>query len=150
MKRIIFLLTSFCLLFLFNSCRDTSVTNVAGYVQFMQPGKKDSTLLQIEADRQFWQNRIDSNAGDMAARTKLAGILARRFSRTGNIADLHASDSLYLLVNVYNSKTTSSIFRALAANCVTQHRFQQAQLYIDSALALGDDKYLTTLASACK
>lgn len=145
MKRISFLFSSLLLLVLFNGCGEKSVTNVADYVQFMQSGKKDSTLVLIEADRQFWQNRIDSNVRDMAARTKLAGILARQFSRTGNITDLHASDSLYILVNAYNRNTTSSIFRSLAANCVTQHRFQQAQLYIDSALALGDDKYLTTL-----
>jgi tetratricopeptide (TPR) repeat protein len=145
MKNITFLITSCFLLVFFYSCSEKSVTNVADYVQFMQPGKKDSTLLQIESDRQFWQNRIDSNAGEITARTKLAGLLARRFSRTGNIADLHASDSFYILVNAYYRTTTSSIFRALAANCVTQHRFRQAQSYIDSALALGDDKYLTTL-----
>src|SRR5688572_6998897 len=142
MKKITFLITSFFLLIFFYSCSEKSVTNVADYSQFLQPGKKDSTLLQIEGDRQFWQNRIESNAGEITARTKLAGLLARRFSRTGNIADLHASDSFYILVNTYYRKTTSSIFRALAANCVTQHRFQQAQSYIDSALALGDDKYL--------
>jgi tetratricopeptide (TPR) repeat protein len=72
-------------------------------------------------------------------------LLTRRFAYSGNIAEIHRADSLYRVVNAINHTTSSGTFRSLAANCITQHRFQQAQLYIDSALVLGDDKYLTML-----
>ena len=54
-------------------------------------------------------------------------------------------DSIYQLVNQLNRKNSSGTYRSLAANCITQHKFLQAQLYIDSALILGDDKYQSVL-----
>jgi tetratricopeptide (TPR) repeat protein len=52
---------------------------------------------------------------------------------------------LYLIANALFKTNTSSVYRALATNCITQHKFQQAKLYLDTALTLGDDKYITYL-----
>jgi hypothetical protein len=145
MKKNVLLLYGFLSFVLLHSCSEKPVTTIADYDKFLQAGTKNASLIQIEADRQFWQNRIEQNPGDITAHSKLAGILSARFAYSGKMEDLHASDSLYKIVNFYNRRTSSGTFRALAANCITQHRFQQAQLYIDSALALGDDKYLTIL-----
>jgi tetratricopeptide (TPR) repeat protein len=144
MKKIAWLLCSLYII-IFSSCTEKNVTNLADYSRFLHPGLRNAALEQIEADRNFWQARLDKNPGDITAQSKLAGILSSHFAYSGKMSDLHTSDSLYNLVNSYNRFTNSGIFRALAANCITQHRFQQAQSYIDSALKLGDDKYLTTL-----
>jgi hypothetical protein len=145
MKRIVYLLSGLCLILFLPSCSDKSVTNVSEYGKFLQPDIPNQNLSLIEKDREFWQLRVDKNPADGLAISKLAGIMARRFSYSGNMADLHLSDSLYKIVLGFTRNKSSGAFRALAANCITQHRFQQAQLYIDSALAMGDDKYLTTL-----
>ena len=145
MKNFVSFRAGFFLLVLLNACGEKNVTNVSEYGKFLQPNIKNKNLEQVEAERKFWQERVNKNPGDITAQSKLAGTMSRRFSCSGKIADIHTSDSLYQLVNSYNRATSSGIFRSLAANCITQHRFQQAQAYIDSALALGDDKYSTTL-----
>jgi tetratricopeptide (TPR) repeat protein len=145
MKRIVYLLSGLFLALLLQSCTEKSVTNVAEYGKFLQPGIPNQNLALIEKDRQFWQSRIDNNPGDIVSISKLAGIMARRFSYSGNISDLHASDSLYNIVHSFDRTTSSGTFRALAANCITQHRFKKAEAYIDTALALGGDKYLSIL-----
>ena len=145
MKRIAYLLSCLFFALVLQSCTEKPVTNVAGYGKFLQPGIPNQNLALIEKDRQFWQSRIDNNPGDIVSISRLAGIMARRFSYSGNISDLHASDSLYNIVHSFNRNTNSATFRALAANCITQHRFKQAEAFIDTALALGGDKYLSIL-----
>ena len=134
---------------LFSSCslfkQDDKITNQEDYDQFLNPGKEKVQLKKIDSEISFWQERFRSSSDDIVARAKIASLLAQRFSYSGNIYELHRADSIYKLVNQLNRKNSSGTFRSLAANCVTQHKFLQAQLYIDSALTLGDDKYQTVL-----
>ena len=99
----------------------------------------------IDEEIKFWKKRFDRNADDIVSRTKIASLLGKRFARSGNIKELHQSDSLYKLVLAYNRTTSSSTYRLIAHNAITMHRFREAQAYIDSALLLGDDKYLSML-----
>lgn len=100
---------------------------------------------EIDEEIRFWQKRFIQSPDDIVARTKIAGLLTSRFSYSGNIQELYKADSLLQLVNQLNRTSSSSTFRSIAANCITKHEFRQAQLYIDSALKLGDDKYLSVL-----
>lgn len=142
MKKIAVIIFSFTLLY---SCADKPVTDFSDYGKYLEAGIKNSVLEQIEADRVFWQGRSEENPEGVTAISKLAGILAARFGYTGKMEDLRKSDSLYQLANRLNSVHSSGTYRALAANGITQHRFQQAQMYIDSALVKGDDKLLSIL-----
>jgi tetratricopeptide (TPR) repeat protein len=134
----------YSLLIVFASCKDKPVTNPGDYDAFLQ-ATANTRLQQLDEELTFWQNRLSKAPGDIIAESKIAGLFAKRFSYTGNIAEIHHADSLYRQVNNLNHTTSSGTFRSLAANCITQHRFLQAKQYIDSALALGDDKYLTVL-----
>lgn len=109
--------------------------------------KSTSTVSNVmNADLQFWTKRLEENANDdISAQIKLAGLYSRRFHYSGNINDVHVSDSFYHAANQLQRKFGSGIYRSLAANCVTQHKFLQADLYLDSAEALGDDLYFTRL-----
>lgn len=126
-----------CLLF---SCRQQPVTHPDDYKVYLQP-RANASLQHIDEELAFWKQR----PADIISQSKIAGLLTRRFSYSGNIEEVHRADSLYRKVNELNHTSSSGTFRSLAANCITQHRFLQAQQYIDSALALGDDKYLTVL-----
>lgn len=130
--------------FIFAGCQRAPITNPKDYALYLQP-TTNTRLQQIDAELDFWKNKLVNTPGDIIATSKLAGLLTRRFTYSGNITEIHQADSLYRNVNLVNHTLSSGTFRSLAANCITQHRFQQAQLYIDSALALGDDKYLTVL-----
>ena len=141
MKNIFFI----CLtLIVFSSCRRQPVTNPKDYAIYLHD-EPNTGLQQIDTEIQFWKNKLSNTPGDIISASKMAGLLAKRFAYTGNITEVHTADSLYRQVNTINHTTSSGTFRSLAANCITQHRFLQAQQYIDSALALGDNKYVTVL-----
>jgi tetratricopeptide (TPR) repeat protein len=131
-------------LFAFAGCHKPPITNPKDYAVYLQP-TPNTRLQQIDTELGFWKNKLAYAPGDIIAASKLGGLLTRRFTYSGDITEIHRADSLYREVNAINHTTSSGTFRSLAANCITQHRFQQAQGYIDSALQLGDDKYLTML-----
>jgi tetratricopeptide (TPR) repeat protein len=128
----------------FTGCKQQPITNPKDYAAYLQPSP-NTRLQQIDTELAFWTNKLTKAPGDIISESKLAGLLTKRFAYSGNITEIHRADSLYRTVNALNHTTGSGTFRSLAANCITQHRFQQAQLYIDSALTLSDDKYLTLL-----
>ena len=133
----------------FSSCslfnRNEKITDRKDYQQYLEPRIEKTQLKKIDTEISFWKKRFNSTPDDLVSRNKLASLLTQRFSYSGNVQEVHQADSLYQLVNQLNRKNSSGTFRSLAANSITQHKFQQAQLYIDSALQLGDDKYLTVL-----
>lgn len=141
MKKIISFFIISIMLF---GCREKPVTNSKDYAIYLQE-QPNTQLQQIDEELNFWKNRLTNTPGDIIAGSKIAGLLTKRFAYSGDIKEVHQADSLYRQVNIINHINSSGTYRSLAANCITQHRFLQAQQYIDSALALGDDKYLTVL-----
>ncbi|NJO25151.1 MAG: hypothetical protein HC867_04255 [Bacteroidia bacterium] len=140
--------TAFALLFLINSCSNKTndaAVHAADYENYFTPGNNSGHKTEIEKDLLFWKERLAKDTGDLSGKIKIAGLLSRRFQYSGNIHDVHQSDSLYNISNIIQKKFSSSIYRSLASNAVTQHRFRLAQSYLDSALRMGDDKYLSLL-----
>ncbi|WP_205511431.1 tetratricopeptide repeat protein [Longitalea arenae] len=131
-------------LLIHTSCQQGPVTNSKDYVVYLQPTPNIS-LQQINTELDFWQTKLQKTPGDIIASAKTAALLTRRFTYSGKITELCRADSLFQAANALTRTSSSASFRSLAANCITQHRFAQAQQYVDSALVLGDDKYLTTL-----
>ena len=131
-------------LFIATSCQQQRITHPEDYAVYLQE-QSNTHLQQLDTELDFWKNKLAHAPGDIISENKIASLLTRRFAYSGDITEIHRADSLYLQVNHLNHTTSSGTFRSLAANCITQHRFQQAQLYIDSALVLGDDKYQTVL-----
>jgi tetratricopeptide (TPR) repeat protein len=128
------------------SCgKNEKITNPADYEIYFENNAPATKLAAIDSEISFWQKKLDKIDDDIVSRSKLAGLLERRFFYSGKIIEVHQADSLYKLVNRIQSKNSSGIFRALASNSIKQHKFKQAQLYIDSALYLGDDRYLSLL-----
>ncbi|MEJ8842269.1 tetratricopeptide repeat protein [Lacibacter sp. H375] len=102
-------------------------------------------LETIAADMKFWNDRLAITADDMSSQIKLASLYNQRFQYSGQISDIHKSDSLYHVANRLQKRFSSGIYRSLASNCVTQHQFIQAERYLDTAATMGDDMYLTRL-----
>lgn len=118
---------------------DKRVTNPQDYAAYLKGGESTG-LTFINGELAFWKKRLLQTPGDLTSEIKLAGLYNQRFAYTGNMADMQQSDSLYRKANELQGKFASGIYRSLAANCVTQHQFRQAQAYLDTALAKGDDK----------
>ena len=121
------------------------ITNPADYNVYLQNNGRENKLTSIDAEIDFWKARLQKVHDDFVSRSKLAGLLEKRFVYSGNVTELLQADSIYRLVNQIQSKNSSGTFRSLAANSIKLHKFKQAQKYIDSALALGDDRYLSLL-----
>lgn len=131
------------LLVLLGCGRPESITKLQDYQHFLQGNSQ--SLKNINSDLQFWSDRLEQVPHDFVSQSKIGSLYATRFQYSGSIEDLHKSDSLFRIVNTAQRKYSSSTFRALASNAISQHKFQQAKKYIDSALALGDDRYLSLL-----
>ena len=133
----------------FASCKNfiQPVTKISDYDKYMHINSADSmiSLQRIKIDMDFWMQRLKKYPEDAVAKASLAGLYSVRFKTVGDINDIHTSDSLYLIANHLFRTNSSSVYRSLAANCITQHKFLQAQLYLDTALSMGDDLYLTFL-----
>jgi lipopolysaccharide biosynthesis regulator YciM len=121
---------------------DKRVTNAQDCAQYLQGGPSQK-MQHLNGEITFWANRLQKTPGDLTSEIKLAGLYGQRYAYSGNIEDVKTSDSLYQKANRLQGKFESGLYRSLAANCVTQHRFKQAQLYLDTALAMGDDKRLS-------
>ena len=133
----------------FSGCKSgtDTITRTSDYDEYMHLAAADSmpSLKNINTDIDFWSKRLANSPEDAVAKISLAGLFSARFKTAGDINDIHTSDSLYLDANSLFKTSTSSVYRSLASNCITQHKFQQAKRYLDTALVLGDDKYLTYL-----
>jgi tetratricopeptide (TPR) repeat protein len=123
---------------------DKKITMAKDYEALLQSnGAAAKGLIFTDKEIAFWQQRLQKNREDMVSKIKLAQLYSSRYHYSGNIEEVKKSDSLYKVANRLQSKSGSGTYRSLAANCVTQHQFKQAQLYLDSALAMGDDKILS-------
>ncbi|PWT95352.1 MAG: hypothetical protein C5B52_18035 [Bacteroidetes bacterium] len=145
MKRIAFPLLA--LIILGVSCDENrmKITNWKDYSKYLVVGSSNHKLNQIDSDILFWENRLAKSPGDLTSQIKIAGLLNKRFQYSGNIHEIFQADSLYNLVGPILNKSGSGIYRSLASNCVTQHKFKQADLYLDSAISLGDNLFISKM-----
>ena len=147
MRNTFFILVSFTVAF--SACKESAapIVNASDYDQYMHIASAGAmpSIRRISTDMDFWGKRLMHDPEDAVSKISLAGLYSARFRTAGAIDDIHTSDSLYSAANSLFKTATSSIYRALATNCITQHKFRQARLYLDTAATMGDDKYLTYL-----
>ncbi len=93
----------------------------------------------------FWKNRLDSNPGTYTALVRYAGALTQRFHSYGDMADLLMADSILSGLNMEYKETDAGLLRSLASLNITRHRFTKADAFVQKALAIGSEKYASTL-----
>jgi Tfp pilus assembly protein PilF len=142
------LLTTALSIALFSCTQNKALVKEEDYTQYLNRTDVPQALTIVNQDIAFWGNRLNDNKDDVAAQIKLAGNYSQLFSLTGSIMYLHSADSLFTIANKVQRKFGAGVYRSLAGNAITQHQFKKAMAYIDSALALGDDKYISMLMKA--
>ena len=100
----------------------------------------DNSLVECQRGMEFWKARLSKIGDDETSQLKLASLYASRFKLNGKIEDIYASDSLYEKVLKNYPQGHVGIYQALATNSITKHEFRQARNYVESALAIGDNK----------
>src|SRR5687767_4748989 len=100
--------------------------------------------VSISTELEFWGDKLLKNK-DVIAQVKFATGLLKKFSITGNVNDLEEAERLYRNAHSLLRTNSSDGYRYLAYTALTKHEFGKALSFLDSALAMGDNKYQTLL-----
>ncbi|MGV7107840.1 tetratricopeptide repeat protein [Flavobacterium sp. U410] len=105
--------------------------------------KDHKNLDNIDTEITFWQKKYKDAPNQYPYLIKLAGLYSTLFEITGNIGDLYNAEKLLLDCNQRVKETNSGIHRSIAKNYISQHRFKEAQMHLEKAYALGENKKAT-------
>ncbi|MDP2685949.1 MAG: hypothetical protein Q8O62_01935 [Aequorivita sp.] len=142
MKKIITILT-IAILF---GCQEKpkEITDSKDYDQYLVTAKtpgKDAINKELE----FWQNKFNNDSTNLMEMGRLAGIHAALFGSTGNISELKTSETLLKKTHDISARDKDSYLRSLAHNYISQHRFKEAQVLLDSAYTYEDNRKETEM-----
>ena len=94
-----------------------------------------------DSSMQFWRNRIDPKLPGLVNETKYAGTLSLRFHLFGDIQDIKTADSVIRkLDSNFNCKEAQADL-TLVNYSILQHRFKEADLWMEKAMQNGIKKY---------
>ena len=106
----------------------------------------DAESQKLVAEMNFWQSKLEQQPQGFLYLEKLGRLWARRFEISGNVGDLHASDSLFVLASQkVGPKKKAANYHHLMRNAISRHDFHQARLWGEEALKLPTGKIGTML-----
>jgi tetratricopeptide (TPR) repeat protein len=112
----------------------TSPKDYNKYLEIKDNKSKDFTLSEIN----FWQKKHNKSPSQTTYLSLLASNYAVLFENTGNVKHLYKVEELLLMVNKeYNYAYVGEI-RSLGRNYISQHRFKEALVLANKALAIGE------------
>jgi hypothetical protein len=112
------------------------VTNQEDYNKYLQKENRSADFASEEID--FWQKKYDKAPNQMAYLSQIASNYSTLFEQTGNIKYLHKAEELLLKSNEAYQYTGVGTVRSLARNYISQHRFKEALVLANKALANGE------------
>lgn len=130
----------FAILFLI-SC-DTNkkqLTNAQDYNRFLNL-KNNPSINFATNEIEFWQKKYQADTTQNSYLGIIASNYATLFQYTGNINDLYQSEQLLTQYNKACKFTKVGTLRSLARNYISQHRFKEALVLANKALAIGEGK----------
>ena len=133
----ILLLASFLML----SCNQKSntVTSQKDYNKYLEiKDNKSRDFVQGEID--FWENKFDAAPNQILYLGLLASNYSKLFENTGNVKYLYKAEELLLKSNETYKYSVVGTIRSLARNYISQHRFKEALVLANKALAIGEGK----------
>ncbi|RTY94702.1 hypothetical protein EKL32_09480 [Flavobacterium sp. GSN2] len=138
LKIIPFLVFTILLIF---GCETKSeqITNADDYTKYL--GLKDNksvTFAQNEID--FWQKKFDAAPNQISYLSQIAANYSTLFEYTGDIKNLYKTEELLIQSNEAYDYSRVSTVRSLARNYISQHRFKEALVLANKALAIGEGK----------
>ncbi len=130
----------------FFSCQEKAenITDSNDYNQYLSTTNTPSKDA-VEADFEFWQKRFANDSTHLMEMGRLSGIHAAIFNHTGDISELKKAEKLIQKSLEVAGRNQDQYLRALAHNYISQHRFKEAQVLLDSAYTYVDNKRETEL-----
>lgn len=140
MKLFIFLV--FLLLSIFScSNKKEPIVQTTFIDSVIQQYDSSAALAMSAADLLFWKKRMDRLPAGFVNEQKYAAALMGRFHLKGNISDLITADSIMRALNKMSNEKEAGILRSLASLAILQHRFKDANIYVQKAITAGSEKY---------
>jgi tetratricopeptide (TPR) repeat protein len=142
MRIIYFILITVCIA----GCTETK-TPIARYEDYERYISSSQLVSQepMREEVKFWNSRLAINGKDEASLSKLAGLYAELFKKSGVVGYILLSDSLNNEVLKQYPQGNAEIYQRLAANAISQHKFQEAKTYAEKALSLKEKKAASLL-----
>ncbi len=94
---------------------------------------------KLQKEFEFWQKKFNNDSTHLMEMSRLSGIHAGMFGITGDISELKTSEKLMKKSHDVSARNKDSYLRSLAHNYVSQHRFKEAQVLLDSAYTYPDN-----------
>jgi hypothetical protein len=91
-----------------------------------------------QSEINFWQKKYDKAPNQTSYLSLLASNYSKLFENTGNVKYLYKVESLLLQVNKEYHYETVGPIRSLGRNYISQHRFKEALVLTNKALAIGE------------
>ena len=98
----------------------------------------------VDSNLLFWERRMKSNPDNFVNGPEYASALQSSFRLHGNIYDLLKADSLMRHSNEANQYKEAGILRSLASLSLLQHRFLQADSFLQKTIAIEGRSFANT------
>lgn len=143
MKTVKNILVLLCLIVL-TSCtsRTTNknqVTDADDYEQYLHL-RENKSLDMAHKEIIFWEDKLERAPNQNTYLGLLASNYMTLFEYTGNIENLYKAESFLEDANRATNFGRVNTLRSLARNYITQHRFKEALVLANNALAIGEGK----------
>lgn len=124
-----------------------SIVQPADYEPYLTGEHVEKNKEKSRAQISFWEKKLNAAPSNFVFEKKLAALLAADFRLSGNIENLHRSDSFLRSVNERLAGQVG-VLQSLASNATTRHAFREAEAYLTEALEIGEKKFATSLMLA--
>lgn len=115
------------------------ITQKADYENYLDV-KENKSLTFAQKEIDFWQKKFDAAPNQISYLSLIAANYATVFEYTGDIKTLYKTEELLLQSNKEYNYSRVSTVRSLARNYISQHRFKEALILANKALAIGEGR----------
>ena len=125
---------------LFLSCNKQSseqITNQEDYNKYLEI-KENKSKEFAQSEINFWQKKYNAAPNQISYLSLLASNYSKLFENTGKIEYLYKVEELLVKSNETYKYSVVGTIRSLARNYISQHRFKEALVLANKALAIGE------------
>ena len=125
---------------LFLSCNKQSskqITNQDDYNKYLEI-KENKSKEFAQSEINFWQKKYNAAPNQISYLSQLASNYSKLFENTGKIEYLYKVEELLVKSNETYKYSVVGTIRSLARNYISQHRFKEALVLANKALAIGE------------
>ena len=141
--------TLIAVMVLFTACQQSQPENIvqrSDYLPYLQLMEEHFQVADgLGSQLQFWNQKLQYQPKSHLYQMRKATLLVQRFKQSGDIRDIHESDSILQIANDITNEGTVGVFHSLGTNAFSRHSIKEALTYLDKAWTLGEEKQTTIL-----